>query len=128
MADLLDEDNCPGRGAVHASTGATRCDQCAGPAAAPRERVVRVFAPAAGQRTTAECRGRTCRAQLWFAPSCATGRLMPFDGPQQPIRIETEAGTGRPIWIMNQSEVHFGNCPDAKRFSRRGSAASAHGR
>jgi hypothetical protein len=77
-------------------------------------RTVKVWADTISKQT-AKCRGRRCTARIWFAQSVGRGKMMPFDGPPRPVRSELENGTGRAIWDIAETQLHFVTCKDAKR-------------
>ncbi len=85
---------------------------------APPVLTIRVWADTVSRGHVETCRGKHCKAPLWFARSVANNRAVPFDGKQEYVSTDAEAGTGRPIWVVDRRRVHFGNCPDVNRFRK----------
>lgn len=80
-------------------------------------RVVKVWADTI---RSAPCNGPHCRSTVYFAQNVKTGRFVPFKARPVPLVEERELGTNRPMWTVDLAGTHFGDCPDARAFSRRG--------
>lgn len=81
-------------------------------------KTIRVWGDTARRKAGQPCREPRCQVPLWFVETVASGKKIPLDTEPVALKTELDADTGRLIWHVDASDVHFTRCVGATQFRR----------
>ena len=83
-----------------------------------KPQTIRIWGDTAKVRPSTTCRHRACAKPLWFVLTVKSSKQIPLDQEPVALRTSTDPDTGKQIWEIDSSIVHFANCPGAAGFRR----------
>ena len=85
-----------------------------------RQRTARVWG--VDHVKTARCDGATCGAAIVWLQFVKSQKKAPFRADFKTLKVEDDGG--RPIWVVDLADAHYGTCPHAKEFTKKKPAAT----